>query len=48
MISIAIPAYEMKGLGAKYLEEMFETILRQTYDNVEVVVSHIYKGLIGL
>jgi len=44
MISIAIPAYEMKGLGAKYLEEMFETILRQTYKEVEIVVSDHSKN----
>ena len=26
MISIAIPAYGMSGLGAKFLTEMFDTI----------------------
>ena len=39
MISIAIPAYDMKGLGAKYLTQMFDTIDNQTYRDVEVVVS---------
>ena len=38
-ISIAIPTYEMKGLGAQYLQELFDSIIRQTYKNVEVVVS---------
>ena len=39
--SIAIPAYEMRGYGAEYLEELFETIFKQTYPhvNIEVVVS---------
>ena len=39
MISIAIPAYGMSGLGAKFLTEMFDTIDNQTYRDVEVVVS---------
>jgi glycosyltransferase involved in cell wall biosynthesis len=38
-ISIAIPTYEMKGLGAQYLQELFDSIIRQTYKTVEVVVS---------
>ena len=44
MISIAIPAYGMKGLGAKFLTQMFETIDRQTYRDVEVVVSDHSKS----
>ena len=39
MISIAIPAYDMNDLGAKFLTEMFDTIDNQTYRDVEVVVS---------
>ena len=39
MISIAIPAYGMSGLGSKFLSEMFETINNQTYRDVEIVVS---------
>ena len=39
MISIAIPAYGMSGLGAKFLTQMFDTIDNQTYRDVEVVVS---------
>ena len=38
-ISIAIPAYEMKGYGAEYLEELLQSIIKQTYFDVEVVVS---------
>ena len=33
--SIAIPAYEMRGYGAEYLEELFESIFKQTYPNQE-------------
>ena len=43
-ISIAIPAYEMKGFGVGYLEELFQTIYEQTYFNIEVVVSDHDNG----
>ena len=43
-ISIAIPAYEMKGFGVGYLEELFQTIYVQTYYNIEVVVSDHDNG----
>lgn len=39
MISIAIPVYEMKGFGVKYLDMSLNKILCQTYKNIEVVVS---------
>lgn len=38
-ISIAIPTYEMKGYGKKFLEELFISIQKQTYKDIEVVVS---------
>lgn len=38
-ISIAIPTYEMKGIGNQYLSELFETIRYQDFDNFEVCVS---------
>lgn len=38
-ISIAVPAYEMKGYGGKYLKELFSSIEKQSHKDVEVVVS---------
>lgn len=38
-ISIAIPTYEMKGSGAFYLSELFETIRQQDFKDFEVCVS---------
>ena len=42
--SIAIPAYEMRGLGGKFLKELLSSINRQSYKNVEVVVSDHSRG----
>lgn len=38
-ISIAIPCYEMKGLGVSFLAHSIGKILRQSYKNIEIVVS---------
>jgi len=38
-ISICIPAYDMGGQGGEYLLESFEHLLRQSYEDFEVVVS---------
>lgn len=38
-ISIAIPTYEMRGVGAFYLEELFETIRTQNFSDFEVCIS---------
>ena len=38
-VSIAIPTYEVKGAGASYLGELFETILMQDFSDFEVCVS---------
>lgn len=38
-ISIAIPTYEMKGVGAFYLEELFKTILPQNFSDFEICIS---------
>ena len=38
-ISIAIPTYEMKGIGNQYLSELFDTIKEQDYKNFEVCIS---------
>jgi glycosyltransferase involved in cell wall biosynthesis len=38
-ISIAIPTYEMKGTGAHYLSELFETIKTQDFKDFEVCIS---------
>lgn len=43
-ISIAIPTYEMKGLGAQYLQELFDSIIQQSHKDVEVVVSDHSQG----
>lgn len=38
-LSVCIPAYDMNGLGATYLEESFRALENQTLDDFEVVVS---------
>jgi len=38
-ISIAIPTYEMKGAGASYLSDLFETIKQQDFSDFEVCIS---------
>jgi hypothetical protein len=38
-ISVCIPTYEMKGLGAKNLERIFNSLKTQSFKNFEVVVS---------
>ena len=38
-LSVCIPAYEMNGLGATYLEESFRILAKQTLDSFEVIVS---------
>jgi glycosyltransferase involved in cell wall biosynthesis len=48
MISIAIPCYEMKGIGAEMLEYSFRQIEKQTYKNFEVVISdHSEEDKVG-
>jgi len=37
--SIAIPTYEAKGYGVAFLDELFQSILSQTFTDYEVVVS---------
>ena len=37
--SIAIPTYEMKGMGAQYLQELFESINKQNVRDFEVCIS---------
>src|SRR5262245_10956996 len=38
-VSICIPAYEMHGKGAIYMEALLRSIKAQTYTNYEVIVS---------
>jgi glycosyltransferase involved in cell wall biosynthesis len=38
-VSIAIPCYEMKGYGAVNLSFALESIAKQTYKNIEVIIS---------
>jgi glycosyltransferase involved in cell wall biosynthesis len=38
-ISIAIPTYEMNGVGVKFLRELLDTIRTQTFQNFEVCIS---------
>ena len=38
-VSICIPAYEMHGKGATYMEKLLLSIKGQTYTNYEVIVS---------
>ncbi len=39
MISIAIPTYEMNGRGPGFIEQSLNYIARQTYTDLEVVIS---------
>ncbi|MDQ3014272.1 MAG: glycosyltransferase [bacterium] len=38
-LSVCIPTYEMKGLGAQFLRESFDILLQQTFKDFEVVIS---------
>jgi glycosyltransferase involved in cell wall biosynthesis len=38
-ISVAIPTYEMRGLGAQFLRESFDILVQQTFKDFDVVVS---------
>lgn len=38
-LSVAIPTYEMKGSGSRYLSQLFETIKVQDFDSFEVCIS---------
>ncbi len=38
-VSIAIPTYEMRGVGPSLLKQCFEGIQKQSYTNIEVVIS---------
>ncbi len=38
-VSITIPCYEMKGYGAENLSYALESIAKQTYKNIEVIIS---------
>ena len=38
-ISIAIPTYEMGGIGDQYLSELFDSIKEQDFDDFEVCIS---------
>jgi glycosyltransferase involved in cell wall biosynthesis len=38
-ISIAIPTYEMRGVGDQYLSELFDTIRFQDFEDFEVCIS---------
>ena len=39
LISVVIPVYEMCGDGVFFLEKSFNTLINQTYKNIEVVIS---------
>lgn len=43
-ISIAIPTYEMKGIGDHYLSQLFDTIKIQDFYNYEVCISDHSKN----
>ena len=49
LVSICIPVYEMYGYGKKYLRELILTIEKQTYDNIEIIISdHSKDDIISL
>jgi hypothetical protein len=39
LMSICLPTYEMHGLGAKYLRESFDILVKQTFKDFDVVIS---------
>lgn len=39
LVSIAIPVYEMNSIGIHYLDINLKAISKQTYENIEVVIS---------
>lgn len=39
LVSICIPTYEMSGKGVEYLSQSFGIIEKQTYNNIEVIIS---------
>jgi len=43
-VSIIIPTYEARGNGVRFLTELFETIKKQTYKNIETIVSDHSKN----
>lgn len=38
-VSIVIPVYEMKGMGASFIKKNLEFISKQTYKNTEIIIS---------
>jgi glycosyltransferase involved in cell wall biosynthesis len=44
MVSICIPAYEMKGKGVEYLEYSFNILYSQTYKDFEILISDHSTG----
>ena len=39
IISVCIPSYEAKGKGVSFLKKNIEGILKQTYQNFEIIIS---------
>lgn len=44
LISVCIPAYEMRGLGPTFLEETFKMLEKQTFKDFDVVISDESKS----
>ena len=44
LVSICIPCSEMKGNGVRFLKELLTSIEKQTYKNLEIVVSDHSKN----
>jgi glycosyltransferase involved in cell wall biosynthesis len=38
-ISVCIPTYESNGKGVKFLSKNLDSILNQTYNNIEIIIS---------
>ena len=38
-ISVCIPTYEFKGKGVKYLDDIFDGLRKQTFQDFDIVVS---------
>jgi len=44
LVSICIPTYEMKGLGAQFLKHSFDILIRQTFKDFDIVISDHSKN----
>jgi len=44
LVSICVPTYEMKGKGLEFLSVLFDSVEKQTYKNIELIISDHSKN----